>query len=72
MMCEIRDNGARPSGDVNLKLAVCLLIIMLLASVMSMNGAFGREGMRWIQYADRIMQRLFPQYYMIGRSLGRV
>ena len=36
---------------------VRLLIIMLLASAMSMNGAFGRKGMRWIRHVYEIARR---------------
>ena len=36
------DNGARPGGDIEVKVAVRLLIIMLLA--LAMFAAFEREG----------------------------
>ena len=40
------DDGARPGGKIEVKVAVRLLIIMLLDSAMS--AAFGREGTIWI------------------------
>ena len=43
---ESRDDGARPSNNIEVKVAGRLLIIMLLDSAMS--AAFGREGTIWI------------------------